>query len=152
MTLEILQTEMFAAMKNKDKPRKDAISSLVDAVKKAGIDKKCRDNIPESLVDEVILKEQKVAQEMVAQCPGERVDLLEEYLTRLSVINEFTPILLTDEKDISDLIYQLLTPIDVKATGKSQVMKLIMPQLKGKVNMKIASKVLNEILKQHLEV
>ena len=38
MTLEILQKEMIMAMKNKDKERKDTISSLVQAVKKFGID------------------------------------------------------------------------------------------------------------------
>nr|WP_330420357.1 hypothetical protein [Roseburia sp. AF25-25LB] len=38
MQIEQLQKEMIAAMKAKDKPRKDAISSLVSAVKKTAID------------------------------------------------------------------------------------------------------------------
>lgn len=37
---------MIAAMKARDKVRKDAISSLVSAAKKAAIDEGCRDNIP----------------------------------------------------------------------------------------------------------
>lgn len=48
MELAILQKDMIAAMKAKDKPRKDAISALVSAVKKAGIDAGCREDIPES--------------------------------------------------------------------------------------------------------
>ena len=56
MTLEVLQKEMIAAMKNKDKLRKDTISSLIGAVKKTALDKNCRDNITEALVDEVLLK------------------------------------------------------------------------------------------------
>lgn len=56
MKLETLQTAMIAAMKNKDKTRKDTLSSLIGAVKKTAIDKMCKDNITEALVDEVILK------------------------------------------------------------------------------------------------
>ena len=51
MTLEKLQKDMIAAMKARDKERKDSISSLVSAVKKVGIDNGCRDNIPEDIVD-----------------------------------------------------------------------------------------------------
>ena len=38
MTIEQLQKDMMAAMKAHDKERKDAISSLVSAVKKNAID------------------------------------------------------------------------------------------------------------------
>ena len=47
MQMEQLQKDMIAAMKARDKVRKDAISSLVSAAKKAAIDEGCRDNIPE---------------------------------------------------------------------------------------------------------
>ena len=59
LTLEILQAEMIAAMKNKDKLRKDTISSLVQAIKKFGIDNKCKDNITNEQLSSVILKEKK---------------------------------------------------------------------------------------------
>ena len=59
MELEQLRKDMVAAMKAKDKARKDSISSLVSAVKKAAIDEGCRDDIPAELVDRVILKELK---------------------------------------------------------------------------------------------
>ena len=45
MTIEELRKDMVAAMKAKDKERKEAISSLVSAAKKAGIDAGCRDDI-----------------------------------------------------------------------------------------------------------
>ena len=41
MELQTLQKDMIAAMKAKDKVRKDAISSLVSAVKKVAIDEGC---------------------------------------------------------------------------------------------------------------
>ena len=50
MTIEILRQDMVAAMKAKDKETKDAISSLIAAVKKVAIDEGVREDIPESLV------------------------------------------------------------------------------------------------------
>lgn len=146
MKLEILQVAMITAMKNKNKARKDTLSSLIGAVKKAAIDKMCKDNITDKLVDEVILKEKKTVQEMIDTCPPERTELLKEYTDRLQVINEFAPIIITDEEEIRKTIYHLISITDIQKESKGAVMKAIMPQLKGKVDMKIANKVLGEIL------
>ena len=54
MEFEVLQKEMIAAMKAKDKPRKEAISSVIQAVKKAAIDEGHRDDIQPDLVDRII--------------------------------------------------------------------------------------------------
>ena len=51
MEFSTLQKDMVAAMKAKDKVRKEAISSLVSAVKKVAIDEGCRDDIKADLVD-----------------------------------------------------------------------------------------------------
>lgn len=56
---------MIAAMKARDKVRKDAISTLVSAAKKAAIDEGCRDDIKEELVNRVILKEMKSVKEQI---------------------------------------------------------------------------------------
>lgn len=148
MKLEILQNEMIAAMKAKDKPRKDAISSLVAAVKKAGIDRKCKDNIPEDLVNEVILKEKKTVQEMIDTCPTERQELLAEYKHRISVINEFAPQLLTDPAMIESRIKYILMENGTECSkhNKGNVMKVVMPELKGKADMKIVNQVIGRML------
>ena len=89
MQLEALRKDMVAAMKAKDKERKESISSLVSAVKKAAIDAGCRDDIPESMVDQVILKELKTAKEQIDTCPDSRQDLKAEYQFRYDVIKEY---------------------------------------------------------------
>lgn len=147
MTLEVLQSAMIAAMKERNKSRKDAISSLIGAIKKTAIDKNCRDNITEELVNEVILKEKKTVQEMVDTCPAERTELIAEYQMRLDVINEFAPQIISDEGEIKTLIESILVTLGDEANNKGVVMKTVMPQLKGKVDMKIANKVLNTIIK-----
>ena len=57
MTIEQLQKDMMAAMKAHDKERKDAISSLVSAVKKNAIDAGCRDAIPEDKIGRASCRE-----------------------------------------------------------------------------------------------
>ena len=61
MTVEQLNADMFTAMKAKDKFKKNTLASLLGAVKKVAIDRKCKDNISEELVNEVLLKELKTA-------------------------------------------------------------------------------------------
>ena len=149
MKLETLQAAMIAAMKNKDKARKDTLSSLIGAVKKTAIDKMCKDNITEDFVCEVILKEKKTVQEMIDTCPVERIDLLRQYTERLKVIDEFAPVLMTNEEEIKNAITTLLSDNQIESTktNKGQIMKTIIPVMKGKADMKIVSKVVEEILK-----
>lgn len=148
MTLETLQSEMIKAMKEHNKPRKDAISSLISAVKKAAIDKMCKGNITESLVNEVILKEKKTVQEMIDTCPDTRDDLLNEYEYRLSVISEFAPKLVTDINEIRNMIFDILSDadIEIRKENKGLIMKTVMPVLKGKADTKLANEVLTKLI------
>ena len=137
MTLEKLQKDMIAAMKARDKERKDSISSLVSAVKKVGIDNGCRDNIPEDIVDSVILKEIKSVKE--------RTDLLEQYKARYDVFNEYAPKLLSED-EVRDILTTKFA--DVIATkNKGQIMKAVMAELKGKADGKVINQVVAELCK-----
>ena len=141
MTLEKLQAEMISAMKNKNKERKDAISSLVQAIKKFGIDNMCKDNLSEDQIDTVILKEKKTVQEMIDTCPANRTDLVRGYRARMSVIDEFAPILMNDECET--IAYITATGIEPIKANRSEIMKA----LKGKADMKIANIVVGKMLK-----
>lgn len=148
MTLEKLQTEMVQALKNGDKFRKGVIADLIGNVKKVAIDKRCKDNIVEELVDEVLLKCKKTAQEMIDTCPADRVETLAEYVKQLDIIDEFAPVLMTDETDIKVKIYEILTTNNIEPLKKNKgmVMKAIVPAFKGKADMSVVSKVVGEIL------
>ena len=147
MTLEILQKEMIAAMKNKDKVRKDVLSSLIGAIKKAAIDQKCKENITEKLVDEVILKEKKTVQEMIDTCPADRVETLTEYKDKLAVIEEIAPTMMTEEEIAMELdaycVFKGLEPIKA---NRGAIMKGFMPTIKGRADGKLANKVISNFL------
>ena len=140
LTLEILQAEMITAMKNKDKIRKDTISSLVQAIKKFEIDNKCKGNITNEQLSSVILKEKKTMQEMIDTCPVDRTDTLAEFNARMAIINEFAPSLMDNEDAIKTFIQNLgIEPIK---SNRGEIMKA----LKGKADMKIANQVVSQML------
>ena len=145
MEFEKLQKDMVTAMKAKDKARKDAISSLISAVKKAAIDQGCRDNITSDLVDRIILKELKTVKEQIDTCPAARADLKAEYQFRYDVINEYAPSLMSAEEVKAYLTEKFA---DVIASGnKGQIMKTVMPELKGKADGKVINQVVAELCK-----
>ena len=148
MTLDILQKEMISALKTGDKFRKDVLSSLVCAVKKAGIDNQCRNNIPESLVDTVLIKEQKTMQEMIDTCPAERTEILTAYNEKMKIIKEFAPQLLTDPVEIRASVEAILAEADIEPVKKNKglIMKTLMPKFKGKADMGAVNQVIGEIL------
>ena len=143
MQFEALQKEMIAAMKAKDKVKKDAISSLIAAVKKVAIDEGIRDNITEELVDRVILKEVKSLKEQVDTCPKERTDLLEEYTQKLQAVEAFAPKLMSEEEIIAFLKEKCQELIEQK--NKGMIMRTAMGELKGKADGKLINQIVAKL-------
>ena len=78
----------------------------------------------------------------------EEVELLKEYTDRLNVINEFAPVLITDNGEIKNMITTLLSEnqVELLKSNRGQIMKIVMPAMKGKADMKIVNKVIGELL------
>ncbi len=143
MEFETLQKDMVAAMKARDKVRKEGISSLISAVKKAAIDQGCRDDIRSELVDQVILKELKTAKEQLDTCPDSRTDLKEEYQARYDIINEYAPRLMSAQ-EVKELLQERFSEV-LATKNKGQIMKAVMPELKGKADGKVINQVVGEL-------
>ncbi len=143
MKLETLQKEMIAAMKAKDKVRKDALSSMIAAVKKYGIDNGVRNDITEEMTDMVLLKELKTAKEQLDTCPAERTDLIEAYKTNYEIIKEYAPSQMNEE-EVKALLTEKYS--DVIATkNKGMIMKTVMAELKGKADGKVINAVVAQL-------
>ena len=143
MKFEELRQAMIAAMKAHDKPRKEAISSLIEAVKKVAIDEGHRDDISDELTDRVILKELKSAKEQIDTCPDSRPELKAEYQFRYDVINEYAPHLMAEE-EIRNVLQEKYA--DVIATkNKGMIMKTVMAEFKGKADGKLISQVVEDL-------
>lgn len=140
MKFDTLQKDMIAAMKAHDKARKDSISVLVSAAKKLAIDGGCREDIPEEMVDQAVLKELKSVKEQIETCPKDRTDLLEEYNARLKVFEEYAPKMLSAE-EVEAILKDKFAEV-IAGKNKGMIMKTIMPELKGKAD----GKVINEVV------
>ena len=147
MKLETIQESIKIAMKTHATLEVETLRSVVAAVKKAAIDKRCE--ITEELVDEMLLKEVKIIKEQIDTCPATRPEMLEEYEHRLMIVENFAPKLVTDPIEITAMVEATLVKagVDIETANKGQVMKAVMPALKGKVDMKIANQIIATLLK-----
>ena len=143
MTLEVLQKDMIAAMKAKDKEKKDSIASLVSAVKKVGIDNGCRDNIPEDMVNQAVLKELKSVKEQIDTCPADRTDLLAQYQARYDLYQTYAPAMMSAE-EVEALLQEKFAEV-LATKNKGQIMKTVMLELKGKADGKVINQVVAKL-------
>jgi len=143
MQFKQLQDDMIAAMKARDKVRKDAISTLVSAAKKVAIDEGCRDDIKEELVDRVILKEIKSVKEQLETCPESREDLRAEYQARYDIFMEYAPQMMSAE-EVERFITEKFAEV-VASKNKGLIMKNVMPELKGKAEGSVINQVVAKL-------
>lgn len=143
MQFEQLQKDMIAAMKARDKVRKDAVSGLVSAAKKAAIDEGCREDIKEELVNRVILKELKSVKEQLETCPAERGDLRSEYQARYDIYMEYAPEMMTAEA-VETFILERFAEV-AASKNKGMIMKNVMPELKGKADGSVINQVVAKL-------
>ena len=142
---ESLQSDMIAAMKAKDKPRKDAISSLIQAIKKVAIDEGHRADIADDFADRIILKELKNTKEQVDTCPDSRAELKAEYQLKYDIMSEYAPKLMSEDEIRTVLTDKFAEVIATK--NKGMIMKTVMAELKGKADGKDISRIVEELCK-----
>ena len=133
---------MVAAMKAKDKERKDSLSMLLSALKNKSIDK--REDLTEAEENEVVLKEIKQTKETLEMTPADRTDIIEECSKRIAVYEEFAPKML-NEDEINTVIDGVLKELEIETpTGKDKgrIMKVLMPKVKGIADGKLVNQVL----------
>ncbi len=145
--IDEVRAAMVAAMKAGNKEAKESYSLLLSALKNKAIDK--RADLTEEEETQVILKEIKQTKETLDATPAERTDIIEECQNRLAVLEQFAPKLM-DEAEIKSVIEGVLAELGVTApTGKDKgnIMKNLMPKVKGKAD----GKLVNEILGTYMQ-
>lgn len=143
MTLEKLIFERDRARKNHKNFKGRVINSVIAAVRLAAINEGCRDNIPETLVDKIIIKEQKVAKEMFDTCPKDREEMRKEYAERMLVMDAIAPKLIDDPEAITNKILELTKDIDFSQKGA--VLKATMPYFSGKAELSVVRMCLDKL-------
>lgn len=137
--IDVVRAEMMAAMKAKDKPRKDALSALLSALKNKAID--TRMDLTEEEENSVVMKEIKQLKETMELAPAERTDIKEECEFRISVLEEFAPKMM-EEEEIKQVIQGILKDLGIETPApqeKGRIMKELMPKVKGRADGKLVN-------------
>ena len=145
--LERLQKEMVKALKEGNKFRKLTLSTLISAVKKAGIDAGCREDIPDEMVIQVLKKEKKNLVDTVEKFPDMPVEKKGEYINQALIIDEFVPLEICDEKQIEDILRTVAKEegMEIIKANQGKFMKILKADYN--VNMKVVSRVFAEMVK-----
>ncbi len=147
--VETITSQWKDAMKSGDALRKETLSSLRAAIKKAEIDARTGTELDETARQGIIDKEAKKRRESIEEyTKAGRIDLADKEKAELDIIAEFLPAQMSDDEllvMVRDSIGEVgaTTPKDM---GK--VMGVLVPKIAGKADGKKASGLVKELLGQ----
>lgn len=144
LTFEQLQAELIAARKNGDTVRRDVLADIIATLQTKATANKVKVEITPTFIESTLISYEKMAAERVNTCPANRTDLLTEYQAKLNIVKEYAPKVLSDKSEIRRFILGL-NGVDFSAP-KGVIMKTLMPQLKGKCDMKVANEVISDLM------
>lgn len=140
-----LNEDMKKAMKDKDRPKLSVIRMLRSEIQNQEINK--GEELTEEELSELIFKEVKKRKDSLKDYQASnRDDLIKELEKEIEILEEYQPEMLTED-EIKDLIRDA-----IKKTGASSkkeignVMKEVMPRVKGKADGKLVNKLVSEEL------
>ena len=145
--VDVVRKAMMEALKAGDKPRKEALSLLLSALKAKTIDK--RADLSEEEANAVVYREIKEAQETLDTTPADRADVIAECRLRMAVYAEFAPARMDDEA-IRGVIEETLAELGLSeptAKGKGRLMKALMPKVRDKADGAAVNRLVGTYLK-----
>ena len=141
-----LRDDMKLALKSKDELRLSTIRLILSSVSYARIDK--GDELTDDEVLDVLAKAAKQRRETIeAAESGGRTDVAEREQRELEIVSEYLPKQL-DESEIEEIARQIageVGAVDLKDRGK--VMGPLMQRIRGRADGKLASQVVERVLR-----
>ena len=144
--IEEVRADMVKAMKAGDKETKETLSMLLAALKNKAIDKRA-DLTPEEET-QVIMKEIKQTKETLEMTPSDRTEIIDECTKRLAVLEQYAPKMM-DEAEIKEIVASVLAEMGLDAPtakDKGQIMKNLMPKVKGKADGKLVNEIVSSFM------
>ena len=142
MRNQILE-DLKLAMKNQDKERLSVIRMVKGSIQISELNKK--HELTDEEVIEVISKEIKSRKDSISEFKkGGREDLVSKTQSEIDILSEYLPKQLTMEEliEIIDKVFEEVKPSSSKDMGR--IMKELKPQVNGKADMGLVSKMVKE--------
>lgn len=148
MNIEKLRIDRNQARKNGDHLRMTTLNEMIDAIQKASMAGKVRVDMTDKLVDETLIRYQKMIQEIIDTCPANREDILNNAYETMKIVKEYAPQLINDKNEIRSLIIMTLSGLNIslEKNQRGNIMKILAKEFKGKVDMSIVSSIVGEML------
>ena len=142
---ELLEKSLYDSMRNHDDLTKNTVKLVISAIKFFEIENKL--SASESDVLSIIQKEVKIRKETIAELnSSNREDLIEKANNELAVLQSFLPEQLSDD-EIRAIAAVVASDISARtASDIGKVMKILVPQLKGKAAPDRISLIVRELL------
>ena len=142
---EQLLSDLQRAMKDQDVPRRSTLRLLRAAIADAEIQAKQSLNETDEL--KVIAREAKRRRDAIEEyMPLGRLDLVEQARTELAIIENYLPKQVSRE-EVEEVARQVIADIGGKSSAPiGEVMRRMMAQLKNRVDGRVVSQVVQEML------
>lgn len=145
---ELLQ-DMKQAMKAREsgKLALSVIRMVRAAIRQTEIDGKC--DLDDDGVNVIIAREMKQRKEALAEFKkAGRQDLIDQTEQEMEVLKKYMPEQLTPD-ELKQVITDALAGKDISSLKMGDVMKMVMPLVKGKADGRLVSKAVKDILQQN---
>lgn len=141
-----LMEDLKAAMKSKDKVRKNAITMIRAAIKQKEVDQRI-ELTDEDIID-VIAKQSKQKRDSLEDFKkAERQDLIELTKEEINILSEYLPQQLTEE-EIDEIVKMSIDEVGANSSQDiGKVMSHVMPKVKGRAD----GSIINRIVRQYLK-
>lgn len=142
---EKLLEDLKDAMKAKDTLRKDLLQIVRAAVLQ--VEKDQQITLDETGVFDILAKEYKKRSETVAELAGsDRTDILDKNKAEMALIEAYLPAQLS-ESEIEELVKNAIAKANAhSARDMGAVMKVLMPDVKGKADGKLVNSIVKKLL------
>lgn len=147
MSLETkLMDDLKLAMKEKNKVKKSVITLIRAAVKQYEVDNRAK--LDDQGIIDIVAKQMKQRKDALEEfIKAGREDLISQTREEIEMLKDYLPAQLSEE-DIESIVVDTIKEIEassMKEMGK--VMSALMPKVKGKAD----GKIVNELVKKHLQ-
>jgi len=142
---ERLLEDLKTAMREKNTLRKDMLQIVRAGVLQ--VEKDTLQTLDEAGVAEILAKEYKKRVETIHELEGSnRTDVIEKNRAEMAIIEEYLPKQLS-EAEIENLVRQAISQSGAQsARDMGQVMKVLMPEVKGKADGKLVNQIVKRML------
>ena len=146
MLLEQLKNDMKDAMKTKNKVQLNTIRMVNAAIQSVLHSSNKKENISDEDILAIIQKEVKMRNDSISEFEkGNRQDLIENTKQEINFLMKYLPKQLSKD-EINTIVRQAITELGITQVTKKdigKIMKIVMPQVKGKADGKLVNQVVN---------